>query len=121
MFSALHYKWRLNRIPENGLSFSHQNTNTPHKSNQLQNHAKFIMVHGRWAGAFDRDSLASIGTTPVTGCFSLGLLYTIYPSVKKILKIRPLNFFVIVLLSLPCIILKWIMVTLILLFFFLYF
>ena len=36
-------------------------------------------------GAFDPDSLASIGTTLLTGCFSLGLLYTIYPSVKKIL------------------------------------
>ena len=34
-------------------------------------------------GPFDRDSLASIGTAPVTGCFSLGLLHTIYPSVKK--------------------------------------
>ena len=28
--------------------FISQNPNTPHKSNQLQNHPKFITVHGRW-------------------------------------------------------------------------
>ena len=42
-------------------------------------------------GAFDCDSLALRDATPSSGYFSLGLLYTIYPSVKKILKIRPLN------------------------------
>ena len=53
MFLDQHYKWRLNRIPEKGLSFSCQKPTTPHKSNQLQNHPKFITVHGRWAGGME--------------------------------------------------------------------
>ena len=71
-------------------------------------------------GAFDRDFLPLGDTTPVTGYFSLGLPHTIHPSVKKNLKNTTANFFVIVLLSSPCIILKWIIVILFLLFYFLY-
>ena len=30
------------------LNRPHENPNTPHNSSQLQNHPKFITVHGRW-------------------------------------------------------------------------
>ena len=52
-FSMNWYDW----FSENGSLWEHaevlhlsasQNPNTPHKSNHLQNHAKFIIVHAIW-------------------------------------------------------------------------
>ena len=40
----------LTRIVDE-LNRPHENPNTPHNSNQLQNHTKIITVGGIWAGA----------------------------------------------------------------------
>ena len=46
MFLAQRYKWRLNRMPEKGLSFSSQNPNTAQLTDQLQNPPKIITGTG---------------------------------------------------------------------------